>query len=73
MSIIHEEHQPGRSFPLGATLSRDGANCSVCAKHSAAVQLLLFGRVDDPEPSPVIDLDPHTDRTYIIGTHSYPA
>jgi glycogen operon protein len=64
MSVIHEEHQPGKSFPLGATLSRDGANFSVYAKHSAAVQLLLFDHVDDPEPSRVIHLNPRGNRTY---------
>jgi isoamylase len=54
----------GKSFPLGATLSCGGANFSVFAKHSRAAQLLLFDRVDDPEPSRVIDLDPHINRTY---------
>jgi hypothetical protein len=54
----------GRSFPLGATLCCGGANFSVFAKHSSAAQLLLFDCVDDPEPSRVIDLDPHTNRTY---------
>jgi len=53
----------GRSFPLGATLCSGGANFSVFAKHSRAAQLLLFDRVDDPEPSRVVDLDPHTNRT----------
>src|SRR4051794_21521657 len=64
MSIIHQTHQPGKSFPLGATLSRDGANFSVYAKYSAAVQLLLFDHVEDPEPSRVIHLDPQGNRTY---------
>jgi isoamylase len=56
--------QHGKSFPLGATLSRGGANFSVFAKHSRAAQLLFFDRVDDPDPSRVIDLDPRTNRTY---------
>ncbi len=54
----------GRSFPLGATLTCDGANFSVFAKHNTAVQLLLFDRVDDRLPSQMIDLDPHANRTY---------
>jgi glycogen operon protein len=58
-AIQHE----GKSFPLGATLSRGGANFSVFAKHSRAAQLLLFDRVDDPEPSRVIHLD-RANRTY---------
>jgi isoamylase len=54
----------GKSFPLGATLGRGGANFSVFARHSRVAQLLLFDRVDDPKPSRVIDLDPRTNRTY---------
>jgi len=64
MSITHHNHQPGKSFPLGATLSRDGANFSVFAKHGAAAQLLLFDHVEDPEPSRVIHLEPQSNRTY---------
>jgi isoamylase len=63
MSTDASQHQ-GKSFPLGATLSRGGANFSVFAKHNAAVQLLLFDDVDAATPSQVIDLDPRTDRTY---------
>src|SRR6516165_8450981 len=57
-------HHKGQSFPLGATLNGVGANFSVFAKHSTAAQLLLFNHVDDGEPSRVINLDPHTNRTY---------
>ena len=63
MSTEVIQHQ-GKSFPLGTTLSCGGANFSVFAKHSKAAQLLLFDRVDDPEPSRVIDLDPRINRTY---------
>jgi isoamylase len=55
---------PGKSFPLGASLVADGANFSVFSKHASAVELLLFDRADDPHPSRVIDLDPRTQRTY---------
>src|SRR5215472_9431566 len=64
MSATHEERQLGKSFPLGATLSHDGANFSVFAKHGAATQLLLFDHVNDAEPSRVINLDPESNRTY---------
>ena len=57
-------HQPGKSFPLGATLTRGGANFSVFAKHSRAAQLLLFNHLNDAKPSRVIDLDPRINRTY---------
>ena len=56
--------QPGKSFPLGATLVSGGANFSVFSKHSTGAQLLLFDDVDAPEPSRVIDLDPRANRTY---------
>ena len=55
---------PGRSFPLGASLVAEGVNFSVFSKHATAVQLLLFDRADHARPSRVIDLDPHTQRTY---------
>jgi isoamylase len=56
--------RPGKSFPLGATLTREGANFSVFAKHSTGAQLLLFDQADAPTPSRVIDLDPRANRTY---------
>jgi isoamylase len=56
-------HQPGKSFPLGATLAAGGVNFSVFAKHGTAVQLLLFDEVDAARPSRVIDLDPRA-KTY---------
>ncbi|MBV8505621.1 MAG: glycogen debranching protein GlgX [Alphaproteobacteria bacterium] len=56
--------QPGRSFPLGATLVHGGVNFSVFAKHSTAAQLLLFDAVDAARPASVIDLDPRANRTY---------
>jgi isoamylase len=56
--------EPGKSFPLGASLVADGANFSVFSKHASAVELLLFDRADDTRPSRVIDLDPRTQRTY---------
>ena len=56
--------EPGRSFPLGATLVSGGANFSVFAKHSTAAQLLLFDDVNAARPSMVVDLDPRTNRTY---------
>ncbi len=55
---------PGRSFPLGATVDGDGTNFSVFSKHATAVQLLLFDAVDAGAPARVIDLDPRIHRTY---------
>jgi isoamylase len=56
--------QPSQNFPIGATLRDGGANFSVFAKNSTAMQLVLFDHVDDRVPSQVIDLDPHANRTY---------
>jgi len=52
-----------RSFPLGATVYPDGVDFSVYSKSSAAMELLLFDAVDDPEPGRVVALDPLRDRT----------
>jgi isoamylase len=54
----------GKSFPLGATLTGDGANFSVFSKHSTAAKLLLFDDVNAPNPSRVIELDPRVNQTY---------
>jgi len=60
----HSRQHAGRSFPLGASLDRRGANFSLFARHSRAAQLLLFDSADAPAPSRVIDLDPRINRTY---------
>jgi isoamylase len=55
---------PGKSFPLGATTTKEGANFSLFAKRARAVELLLFDDVDAAEPARVIALDPRAHRTY---------
>ena len=54
----------GRSSPLGATLTPGGVNFSLYSKHATAVELLLFEREDDAEPSRVVALDPARQRSY---------
>ncbi|MBF2027369.1 MAG: glycogen debranching protein GlgX [Oscillatoriales cyanobacterium C42_A2020_001] len=56
--------QPGRSFPLGATVSPEGVNFCIYSKSGEAVELLLFEAADDPKPSRVIRLDPKRNRTF---------
>lgn len=63
MAGITTDNQ-GKSFPLGAAVCSDGVNFSIFSKHSTAVDLLLFERVDDSKPSRVVTLDPQTNRTY---------
>jgi len=57
-------HPRGRSFPLGSSLSAGGANFSLYSKHATKVELLLFDRADDGQPSRTIELDPRRQRTY---------
>ena len=58
----------GRSSPLGATVSREGANFSVYSKHTTGIELLFFDRADDARPSNVIRIDPATNHAgcYVI-------
>ena len=55
---------PGRSAPLGATVSAGGANFSVYSRNATGVELLLFDREDDVRPARTIAIDPSTNRTY---------
>ena len=58
------EPMPGHAHPLGATLAPDGVNFSLFSRSASGVDLLLFDREDDLEPSRVISLDPAKNRTY---------
>lgn len=59
-----KDTQPGQSYPLGATIFREGVNFSVFSKNATAVELLLFDDVSAPRPSRVIPLDPKQNRTF---------
>ena len=52
---VAQETKEGRSFPLGATLSADGANFSVYSKHATGIELLLFDSVDDTSQACALD------------------
>jgi len=54
----------GSSYPLGATVMRDGINFSVYSNNSTGMDLVLFDSVDAKEPSDVISLSPEQNRTY---------
>lgn len=59
----------GTADPLGATLRDGGANFSLFSYHAGEVELLLFDRPDDSQPSAVFHLDPDTtiqEHLYII-------
>src|SRR5512136_1670745 len=55
---------PGRSYPLGATVTPEGVNFCIYSKNCVAMELLLFDRMDSPEPARVIALDPREHRTF---------
>lgn len=55
---------PGRSFPLGATVTPMGVNFSIFAKGATGVSLLLFDDPDAPRADRVIHLDPKVHRTF---------
>lgn len=55
---------PGKTYPLGATITPAGVNFSVHSKSCSAMELLLFDHVDDVKPSRVIKLDPACHRTF---------
>ena len=54
----------GRSSPLGASVVPGGVNFSVYSRSASAVDLLLFDRDDDAQPSRIIPIDPVENRTY---------
>jgi glycogen operon protein len=62
-SPVVPKTKEGRSFPLGATVFDEGRNLSVHSKHATAIELLLFGDVEDAQPARVISIDPATNRT----------
>ena len=54
----------GTAGPLGASVTPDGVNFSVYAKHAAGVEILLFDGADDARPRQTVRLDPARNRTY---------
>jgi glycogen operon protein len=64
MSNTNHSNVEGSSYPLGATVSLEGANFSVFSKHATGVELLLFNGRDDTRPARSIRLDPVSNRTY---------
>jgi len=59
-----QQLETGRSFPLGATVTGGGVNFSVFSRQASRIELLLFDDAAATHPARVIELDPHTHRTY---------
>lgn len=49
-------------LPYGAQLMEDGVQFSVFSRHAESISLLLYDRVDDMEPSSVIQFDKNNNR-----------
>ncbi len=57
------EISQGHPSPLGATVMTGGVNFSLFSANATSVELLLFDRMDQPDPV-VIALDPQVNHTY---------
>lgn len=55
---------PGKSFPVGATVYKDGINFSVFSVHASAIEILLFESSNSSEPFQVFRLEGASHRTY---------
>jgi isoamylase len=55
---------PGKSFPLGATVSAGGVNFCVFSKYCEKMELVLFDNIDALTPTRIIELDPCRNRTF---------
>jgi len=62
-----EPHRPdvhGSGYPLGPTLHPEGVNFSIFCRNGSSVSLLFFNEVNDVEPSRVVELNSHYNRSY---------
>ena len=62
--VMRGEVKAGPSTPLGASVVDGGVNFILFSRHASGVELALFDRAGDGEPSRVIPLDPVENRTY---------
>jgi len=56
--------EQGSPHPLGAVPDFSGVNFSVFSQHATSVELLLFDKYDDAEPTQVIQLDSKINKTF---------
>jgi glycogen operon protein len=64
VSAVASSAARGVAYPLGASIVPGGVNFSVYSRTAERIDLLLFDRADDPEPTRVIKLDPDVNKTY---------
>ena len=55
-------HDPGRPYPLGATITGDGVQFAIFSRYATAVTLCFFDEAEQAEPARRFDLDPAANR-----------
>lgn len=58
--IIPKKVTPGNHYPLGATSVKGGVNFAIYSKHAQGVELLLFDKATDSQPTHVIKVENKT-------------
>ena len=56
----------GSPHPFGSTVTNDGVNFALYSSSATKVQLLIFNKPNDVEPSRVIDLDQGANKSFNI-------
>jgi glycogen operon protein len=62
MRHTHPELDFTHLLPYGAVLHEDGVQFVVFSRSATAMRLLVYNRVEDPEPADIIPFDSDTDR-----------
>ena len=60
----HYDTQPGKSYPLGATVYPNGVNFCIFSKNCDRVELWLFHDAGDAQPFQIIPLDPVKNKSF---------
>lgn len=68
MTTMQSTYQP----PFGASLGPTGTQFSVFSRNATAMSLLLYDKVNDREPSDIIEFDPEADRWGDVWTLNVP-
>jgi isoamylase len=56
----------GKPHPLGATPDKEGVNFSIYSEHADYVELLIFDKYDDPEPTMILSIN-KTEKLTLAG------
>ena len=70
MQNTEYKFKPGRSYPSGTKQNKEGVNFSIFSRHATHVELLLFKTSQSDKPFQIIQLDPHTHKTF-FSWHVY--